>query len=303
MRDRSARSRVRGTIRVPGDKSISHRYALLGAIAAGATTLRHYAPGGDCASTLACLAALGVEISRQTRGRWDARRVGSRAAAAPGSRHPTTDARLRQFRQHHADAGGRRRGVTRSSRRWPAIDRCRRRPMRRIMAPLTRMGARIEAADGDRPPLTITGGRSARHRLHSGSPERAGEERGAAGGPEADGRTGSPSPHLHEIIRSGRWRRSAFRWTVGIRPLASTAGSALRRGRRVPGDISSAAFPGGRRGGPSRVRGHHRRRRAEPLADGHPDVLRRFGARVEVELTAELARRAGRPHPHTARRR
>src|SRR4029453_18344108 len=60
--------RVRGTIGVPGDKSISHRYALLGALAEGATRLRNYAPGGDCASTLACLSALGVGITRQAGG-------------------------------------------------------------------------------------------------------------------------------------------------------------------------------------------------------------------------------------------
>ena len=56
---------IRGTIVVPGDKSISHRYALLAAIAEGTTTLRGYAPGGDCASTLACLRALGVDIERR----------------------------------------------------------------------------------------------------------------------------------------------------------------------------------------------------------------------------------------------
>lgn len=57
-------SRIHGTIRVPGDKSISHRYALLAAIADGRTTIRHYAPGADCASTLSCLAALGVPVER-----------------------------------------------------------------------------------------------------------------------------------------------------------------------------------------------------------------------------------------------
>ena len=55
---------MRGTIVVPGDKSISHRYALLAAIANGRTTVRGYAPGGDCASTLGCLRALGVAIER-----------------------------------------------------------------------------------------------------------------------------------------------------------------------------------------------------------------------------------------------
>ena len=55
---------VSGELRVPGDKSISHRYALLGAIAEGRTTIANYAPGADCASTLGCISALGATVSR-----------------------------------------------------------------------------------------------------------------------------------------------------------------------------------------------------------------------------------------------
>src|ERR1044072_8422309 len=54
--------RLRGRLRVPGDKSIAHRYALLAALAEGRSTLAHFAPGADCQSTLACLRTLGVEI-------------------------------------------------------------------------------------------------------------------------------------------------------------------------------------------------------------------------------------------------
>src|SRR5688572_7618870 len=54
--------RVRGRVRPPGDKSISHRYAMLAAIADGPSTIRGYSTGADCASTLKCLRALGVEI-------------------------------------------------------------------------------------------------------------------------------------------------------------------------------------------------------------------------------------------------
>ena len=62
------RSRVQGTLRVPGDKSISHRYALLAAVAEGASRLTNYAPGADCQSTLACLGRLGVDIQRGEHG-------------------------------------------------------------------------------------------------------------------------------------------------------------------------------------------------------------------------------------------
>ena len=54
--------RIVGRLHVPGDKSISHRYAILAALAHGRSTLSNYAPGADCQSTLACLARLGVEI-------------------------------------------------------------------------------------------------------------------------------------------------------------------------------------------------------------------------------------------------
>src|SRR5262249_49592234 len=56
---------VRGTLRVPGDKSISHRYGLLAALAEGPSTIANYAPGADCQSTLACVAALGAAVSRR----------------------------------------------------------------------------------------------------------------------------------------------------------------------------------------------------------------------------------------------
>ena len=59
--------RVRGRVRPPGDKSISHRLALLAAIADGVTTIGGYSTGADCASTLDCLAALGTGIERTGR--------------------------------------------------------------------------------------------------------------------------------------------------------------------------------------------------------------------------------------------
>src|SRR6266513_6447580 len=54
---------VRGRLRVPGDKSISHRYAMIAARAHGPSRVSNYAPGADCHSTLACLRALGVSVT------------------------------------------------------------------------------------------------------------------------------------------------------------------------------------------------------------------------------------------------
>src|ERR1700704_6682974 len=55
-------ARVHGRVRVPGDKSIAHRYALIAALAEGPSRLANYAPGADCHSTLSCLTHLGIEI-------------------------------------------------------------------------------------------------------------------------------------------------------------------------------------------------------------------------------------------------
>src|SRR5512132_1198726 len=55
---------LRGCARLPGDKSISHRYAMLGGIAEGTTKLENFSSGADCASTLGCLRSLGVKWER-----------------------------------------------------------------------------------------------------------------------------------------------------------------------------------------------------------------------------------------------
>src|ERR1700688_5253146 len=56
---------VRGSVQLPGDKSISHRYAMLAGIAEGTSRLGNYSTGADCASTLGCLRTLGVEWERK----------------------------------------------------------------------------------------------------------------------------------------------------------------------------------------------------------------------------------------------
>ena len=55
---------IEGVITLPGDKSISHRYGMLGGIAQGVTTIHNYSTGADCQSTLGCMAALGARVER-----------------------------------------------------------------------------------------------------------------------------------------------------------------------------------------------------------------------------------------------
>ncbi|HMD20095.1 MAG TPA: hypothetical protein VKH40_07220, partial [Alloacidobacterium sp.] len=59
---------ILGSLRLPGDKSISHRYALLSALAGGTTKLTNFSTGADCASSLGCAAALGATVTRRDDG-------------------------------------------------------------------------------------------------------------------------------------------------------------------------------------------------------------------------------------------
>src|SRR5256885_3295840 len=154
---------VRGRLRVPGDKSISHRYAILAALADGRSTLANYAPGGDCQSTLSCLRALGVEVV-------DARDGSAGAVTLMGRG-------LNGLRSPRAPLDAGNSGTTMRllagvlagqpfSATLAGDASLSRRPMGRIIAPLERMGARIEAAGGRRPPV-VHGGplRGHRHRF------------------------------------------------------------------------------------------------------------------------------------------
>ncbi len=140
---------IAGALRLPGDKSISHRYAMLAAIAEGTTRLENFSTGADCASTLGCLAGLGVELRREENavlihGRGpklqppkmslDCGNSGSTMRMLSG---------ILAGQEFITELGG--------------DESLSRRPMARVIAPLEAMGARIAAADGGRPPLRITG--------------------------------------------------------------------------------------------------------------------------------------------------
>ncbi len=140
-----------GTVRLPGDKSISHRYALLAALADGDSELSHFAASRDCHSTLDCLRGLGVRCAEKG----DAvtiSGVGLRGLSSPrgplDAGNSGTTIRLLS-------------GIL-AGQPFPSAltgdGSLRQRPMRRILDPLRRMGARAEAMPGDLPPLTIRGG-------------------------------------------------------------------------------------------------------------------------------------------------
>lgn len=232
---------VRGRLRLPGDKSISHRYAMLAALADGQSTISRYAPGADCAATLACLRALGVRIARvadpagaesviQIIGR------GVRGLSAPSAaldaRNSGTTLRLLA-------------GIVAAHPFESTIDgdaSLRRRPMRRVIEPLERMGARVRASN-DRAPLTIVGGplRGIEHQPET--PSAQVKSAVLLAGLQASGRTRviervCTRTHTELALR-------AFGASIDCRDGAIDieGGQRLRGGAlHVPGDLSSAVF-------------------------------------------------------------
>jgi 3-phosphoshikimate 1-carboxyvinyltransferase len=140
-----------GSVPLPGDKSISHRYAMLAAIAEGVSEIRHFAASRDCYSTLECLQALGVELGESgetvvIRGR------GFRGLRAPrrildAGNSGTTIRLLSGILAGHPFESTITGDASLSNR-----------PMGRILRPLQSMGATIESRERDLPPLKIRGG-------------------------------------------------------------------------------------------------------------------------------------------------
>jgi 3-phosphoshikimate 1-carboxyvinyltransferase len=142
---------VRGVVRIPGDKSISHRYAMLAAIAEGMSRFHNFSAARDCASTLECVAKLGCEWKRSDQGTIEVRGVGPHLnAPAEALDCGNSGSTMRMLSGILA-------GQPFSSE-LRGDESLSRRPMARIVTPLSQMGARIEAADGGRPPLKIHGG-------------------------------------------------------------------------------------------------------------------------------------------------
>jgi 3-phosphoshikimate 1-carboxyvinyltransferase len=269
-------TRVGGRLRVPGDKSISHRYAMLGAIADGTTRLTGYAPGADCAATLSCLEALGVRVTRAD-GTITIDGVGLGGLRAPAG---TLDAAnsgtsMRLFagllaaHPFRTVIGG---DASLSSR-----------PMRRVIEPLTRMGASIAAVDG-RPPLTIDG--TALHGISYAPEVPSAQVKSAVllAGLHAEGRTTvvEPAPtrdHTERALHAFGIPVTRVNGAVGV-----TGGGRLRAiEAAIPGDISSALFwlvlAAGTPGSDLYIDGVGLNRSRSSVLD----VLRRAGAVIDLE--------------------
>src|ERR1700722_14685786 len=142
---------LEGVIELPGDKSISHRYAILAALAEGCSEIVNYAAAADCQSTLGCLRRLGIEID-STRERVRIAGAGSGGLKAP-SRALDAENSGTTIRMLSGVLAGQP-----FASKITGDSSLRRRPMRRVIEPLRQMGAEIHSEEGDRAPLEIRGG-------------------------------------------------------------------------------------------------------------------------------------------------
>ena len=278
--------RVQGRLQVPGDKSISHRYALLAALAEGRSELTNFSPGADCRSTLSCLQRLGVDIRSATgsvtvvgRG---VGRLRSPAGPLDAGYSGTTMRLMAGIVAGHP-----------FSTRLVGDASLSGRPMRRVIRPLERMGARIEATDGHAP-LVVHGAELQAIAHHPDVPSAQVKSAVLIAGLHADGTTSVLEPaatrdHTERAL-------VAFGGEVSVNGLSVSVSGGQRLAAQklsVPGDFSSAAFwlvaaaaiPG------SRIEIEHVG--LNPTRTALLDVLRRFGARVEVRVEAKVATDGG----------
>ncbi len=227
---------VRGLVRIPGDKSISHRYAMLASIAEGTSRFHNFSAARDCFSTLGCLRALGSEWQRREDGAIEVRGRGLRLSA------PAAPLDCENSGSTMRMLSGILAGQHFESEMF-GDESLSRRPMARIMTPLSQMGARIGARDGGRPPLKICGG--SLKAIHY-QPEVASAQVKSCvlfAGLFAEGET-----IVEEPIRTRDHGELALR-AFGAEVARAGNIARIRGGQKlkaieahVPGDLSSAAF-------------------------------------------------------------
>ena len=225
-----------GSVQLPGDKSMSHRYAMLAAIAEGTSAIRHFAASRDCHSTLDCLQALGVEVHESGETVTICGR-GLRGLRAPGQildagNSGTTIRLLSGILAGHPFESTITGDASLSSR-----------PMGRVMRPLRLMGAAVESRERDLPPLRIRGGslKGIRYSLPVASAQVKSCVllAGLYGkGPTAVEETIPTRDHTEIALREfGGTVRQAGNW-IEVDPEPALRARQLT----VPGDLSGAAF-------------------------------------------------------------
>jgi len=234
--------RLRGTIRVPGHKSISHRAALLGALAGGTSRARGFLTSNDCLATLQCLRALGVEWSLTDE------QAGSTTLEIHG-------VGLRGLREPDdvldcQNSGTTMRIIAGILAGQPFLSiltgdaSLRSRPMDRVIEPLRQMGAELSARANDRlPPMTIRGGnlRGIRYRQRVASAQV--KSAVLLAGLYAEGKTvveepGPSRDHTERMLRAMGVDVRREGPAISVQPVDALSPIDIN----VPGDVSSAAF-------------------------------------------------------------
>jgi 3-phosphoshikimate 1-carboxyvinyltransferase len=230
--------RLSGRIRVPGDKSISHRSIMLGAIADGVTTVTGFLEGADALSTMNIFRALGVSIDGPREGRVVVHGVGREGLKAPSVDLDcgNSGTSMRLLAGLLAGQGFEARLVGDSS--------LHRRPMRRVTDPLTLMGAHLDTEDG-RPPLRIHASSQRLHGIRYTMPMASAQVKSAImlAGLYAEGLTEvtEPAPtrdHTERMLRAFGVPVQVHGATVSLEGGARLQATDID----VPADISSAAF-------------------------------------------------------------
>ena len=229
--------RLNGRVQLPGDKSISHRAAIIAALAKGTSQITNFSPSEDCAATLTCLQKLGVAIKAEDR------RIIIEGVGESGLRAPAEDLYCGNSGSTMRMLAGVLAGQDFSST-MTGDDSLSSRPMRRIIEPLQMMAAVIGSND-DKPPLTIKGRRPLKA-IHYELPIASAQVKSCLllAGLHANGRT-----ELVERTETRDHTERMLEW-FGVAVDKDADGgitidgprSYAARDVKVPGDISSAAF-------------------------------------------------------------
>ncbi|MBU8597710.1 3-phosphoshikimate 1-carboxyvinyltransferase [Shouchella clausii] len=273
-----AESGLSGTIVVPGDKSISHRAVMFGAMANGTTNVSGFLPGDDCLSTIACFRQMGVAIEQE------GDKVTVEGKGLDGLKEPNgvldvgnsgTTIRLLL-------------GVL-SGRPFHSVvvgdDSIGKRPMARVTAPLRQMGAQIDGREtGNKTPLSIRGGQT--KAIEYTMPVASAQVKSALllAGLQAKGETSVTEPQTTRDHTERMLHAFGVKVTTAGKTISIQGGQSLQAADVVvPGDISSAAFflvagcivPG------SRV--HLKNVGLNPTRAGILEVLKRSGAKLSID--------------------
>ncbi|HXT00088.1 MAG TPA: 3-phosphoshikimate 1-carboxyvinyltransferase [Elusimicrobiota bacterium] len=285
MSDRtvSGGGRLRGEIRMPGDKSVSHRALILGALADGKTEAKGLAPGADVRSTRGVLEALGIGVDgRGADVTVHGRGLGGLAAHAGDLDAGNSGTTMRLMSGVLA-------GHDFLSRLSGDASLCRR-PMERVAAPLRLMGASVELSKAGTAPMTIVGGELKGREYRMPVPSAQVKSAVLLAGLHGSGRTTviEPSPtrdHTEKML--ALFGARAHREGLAV----SVDGGTRLTGARVevPGDPSSAAFWAVAASLAPDSELVIRGIMANPTRTGFLDVLKRMGADIRREGSSERA--------------